>query len=1046
MLNLGLITPWENPELTSLNKLPPRATFTLCPTRRQAETFDRAKSDWWRTLDGDWRFRLAPDPRTAARWLAGDAADAPVESTIAVPGNWEMQGWNRPHYTNVQMPFPEEPPRVPANNPTGLYRREFTVPDEWRDHRVVIHFGSADSMLCVYVNGTAVGLSKDSRLPAEFDLTPIIRYGAANEIVAVVVKWSDATFVEDQDMWWLAGLPREVFLYATPRTFLADLFFKPLVDESCARAELDLTVTVGFAGKIENAESEVEAQLLDAKGRKVLAETLRASVSTKRDINDHYRLKAHFRVPIPAARLKLWSAEQPHLYSLLVTLRSPDGNSHTALRVGFRRVEVRGRDLLVNNCRVMIKGVNRHEHDDTRGKAVPRELMRRDIVTMKQFNFNAVRCSHYPPDPHWLDLCDELGLYVVDEMNLEGHAFANQLCDDTRYAAAWVERAMRMVMRDKNHPSIILWSLGNETGYGSNHDAAAGWIRGYDDSRPLHYEGAISRSQSKLTWAHGSRASDIICPMYATLDELREWCAFASRHAPEPATRLSDKTLRAAAALSLVALEAPRPLPPVSLGVHPLDRPVILCEYSHAMGNSNGSLSDYFALFKSTPGLQGGFIWEWVDHGIKQRTADGRSYWAYGGDFGDVPHDANFVCDGLVWPDRTPHPAMWEHKKLAQPVAIAWVGHGRSELRIRNEHDFTSLDWLVGRWELLVEGEVKQQGKLPKLSLGPGEAKVVRLALGGLPPGKEVHLNVRFCVARKLPWADRGWEIASEQVELQGGTTRSRLVRPRGRRDAVRLNESSTGIELSVEGCTINFDRASGRLESLRSGGIDCLARGPQVELWRAATDNDGLRLWAGQETKALGRWRALGLDRLARRVERFEWSRNRDGTMTVKLRHAATGRDNWRDCRHDHHYTLWEDGTVVVKNAISFGSKDMVDLPRVGVSWHLKPGFEYFCYFGKGPLENYADRCAAAPVGLHCGTVTGEYVPYVMPQEHGHHTETRWIDFPVAAQADGDHRDATLRVQGFPTFGFNVSHFAAEDLYAAKHTVDLVPRSETIL
>lgn len=1036
--HLGAACVWENPELLSLNKLPPHATFTSFPTRSGARARDRARSPWWRSLDGPWQFRLAPDPRTAGRWARGELGDAPAESSIEVPGNWEMQGWNHPHYTNVQMPFPHDSPHVPAENPTGIYRRTFTVPSSWSGLRIVIHFGSADSLLCVYCNGRFIGLSKDSRLPAEFDLSEVVCAGAENEIMAVVVKWSDATFVEDQDMWWLAGLAREVFVYATPKTYLADVAFRPLLDPECRRAEMDLTVTVGFPGALIDGKASVEVQLSDPDERPVLASPLRAKIATRKDINDHYRLQSHFRAPIPASRLRLWSAEDPALYTVLVTLRSPDGDSHAAIRVGFRRIEVCNRALLVNNRRVLIKGVNRHEHDERRGKAMSRELMRRDLVTMKQFNVNAVRCSHYPPDSYWFDLCDELGLYAVDEMNLEGHAFANQLGKNPRYATAWLDRAMRMAVRDQNHPSVILWSLGNETGYGPNHDAAAGWLRGFDATRPLHYEGAISRTQSQLTWAHGARASDIICPMYASLEELKAWCAFAARKAPNAPTTLDGRLVSAAAALSPSVLSSARPLPAIALGVHPLDRPVILCEYSHAMGNSNGALADYFALFKSTPGLQGGFVWEWVDHGIRRQASDGREYWAYGGDFGDQPNDANFVCDGLVWPDRTPHPALWEFKRLAQPVAIELIDVARKRVRIRNEQDFTSLRGLSGAWELLVEGRAVRRGRWPRLALKPGEAREWVIPAGALPVAGECHLNVRFSTATATPWAPRGHEIAWAQFALR--------VQPRARRprrivakEPVAINDTAKTVTLRAGDVEAVFSREAVKLTSLEYRGAPILARGPLLQLWRGATDNDGIRLHEPSEEKALGRWLRLGLPTLRHQPLALAWRRNVDGSVTVELKHAATGRKAWNDALHVHRYTLCASGELWVQNEVTFGAEDMTDLPRVGVVLHAAPMLEHLCYFGRGPRENYADRKVSEGLGVWNGTVTGEYVPYVMPQEHGHHTDVRWVELSGRGAP-------TLRVGGDPTFEFNASHFTAEDLFAAKHTLDLSPRPETVL
>ncbi len=528
---------------------------------------------------------------------------------VEVPGLWTMQGFGKPHYTNVVMPFPDLPPNVPEQNETGIYRRAFTIPRGWRSRPVVLHFGGAEGALYVLVNGEPVGIAKDSRTPAEFDISSLVRHDGANELIAVVVRWSDASFVEDQDQWWQAGLPRSIRLVS------------PTVR--------DVEVRAGSDGRFTVLAEQGEARLLDARGRVVAKGELQNG-----------RLDGEVRSP------RLWSAEEPALY----TLELDAGGETVTTSLGFRDVEIRDRHLLVNGEPVLIAGVNRHDHDDTRGRVVTRELMERDVRLMKQFNVNAVRTSHYPNDPYWLELCDRFGLYVVDEANIESHAYYDELCRDPRYRNQWVERVANMVERDKNHPSVIFWSLGNESGYGPNHDAAAGWVRARDPSRPLHYEGAIARD-----WSGGRPSTDVVCPMYADVDSIEAWAV--------------EKT------------DDPRPL--------------ILCEYSHAMGNSNGGLSDYFAAFREHDALQGGFIWEWVDHGIRQRDKRGREYWAYGGDFGDTPHDANFCADGIVWPDRTPHPALHELKFLAQPIHVEARGGGR--FRIHNRHHFAPLDRLSRR-------------------------------------------------------------------------------------------------------------------------------------------------------------------------------------------------------------------------------------------------------------------------------------------------------------------------------------------------------------
>jgi beta-galactosidase len=1044
MLKKGLIHAWETPELTSLRKLPPRATFYPHATARQALAADRAKSPWFQSLDGEWQFCMHGNPESAQHFVEGGAlAKFTKWKSIAVPGNWEMQGFGKPHYTNVKMPFPHEAPHVPAENPTGVYRRGFTVPAGWAGRRVVLHFGGATSVLAVYVNGIAVGLSKDSCLPAEFDITGAIRPDGENELAAIVIKWSDASYIEDQDQWWLAGLHREVFLLSTPRTFIGDIHAKPGVAADLRSATLGLSVHVGFSGAGPHEPGgSVEAQLFDPRGRAVFRKPLSGSVSVDRRNNNPKLFRADFSAPVP--RPRLWSHESPALYTLVVTLRSPDGDSHSSTRIGFRRIEVGGRNLLINGRRVLIHGVNRHDHDPDFGKAVPFEQLVQDITLMKQFNFNAVRTSHYPNDPRWLDLCDEYGLYVIDETNLESHDFHNYLCKDPRYATPWLDRAMRMVVRDKNHPSVIFWSLGNESGFGPNHAAAAGWVREYDPSRPLHYEGAISKGQSFVSWAHNSSGSDVICPMYASLQELSDWSDFVSKHyKPGKPLNPEGADLDALVRPTIYKDHLDKPRPPIVAPLHPLARPVILCEYSHAMGNSNGSLHDYHRLFKNEPGIQGGFIWEWLDHGIRVKTEDGRERFAYGGDFGDEPNDANFVCDGLVSADRVPHPAMWEFKHLAQPVAVEAVNLKRGRIRIRNEQDFTKLGWLRATWELLIDGVVTKTGRLPRLDLAPGEGREIGIALGKLPAGADAHLTIRWHTARPTRHAPVGHEIAWSQIELQKASAKlpARIAAKSGTR--VAAEEGDEGLILRVGDIRAAFDRASATLVSLRRSGTEILAKGPLVELRRAATDNDGIKLWSGQDGKALGRWQALGLlgSPFVHQPARFAWKASRDGSATVTLAHRASGRARWEDCLHTHRYTLHPDGRLVVENDILLSGGDMTDLPRVGIRLDLAEGYERLTYLGRGPWENYSDRKASALFAVYTSSAAGEYVPYVMPQEHGHHTDVRWLEIASAKRGA-----PALRITGAPAFEFNATHFAVEDLYAARHTTDLVPRAETIL
>ena len=1026
MLSAGLIRLWENPEVTQLNKLPGRASFESFPTAALEKS--RRNNPWKIDLDGRWDYCQAAGISEAAR-IACRPSGRRKWAAISVPGHPELQGFGKPHYTNVQMPFQEEPPHVPEKNPTGVFRRRVQIPGAWDSLRAVLHFGSAESLLAVWVDGVPVGMSKGSRLPAEFDITSLLRPGQEMEITALVAKWSDSDFLEDQDMWWMSGLPRSVAIYAMPRTHIADVTVCPVVAGKTVVLEAEVRVGCDFPAPDSVA---VELQLLDPEGHRVFSRPLREEVTWKRDPLAAKRGLACFRAKVP--RCRLWSAESPSLYTVTVAVKDAASECHTAVRTGFRSVEVRAGDLLVNGRRVMIFGANRHSHDDVHGRAVPRSRMLEDVRLMKRFHFNAVRCSHYPPDPFWLDLCDEYGLYVIDEADAESHAFHNSLCDDPRYAAAWLDRAMRMVQRDRNHPSIILWSLGNESGYGANHDAAAGWIRHADPSRPLHYEGAISMWQSRLSFLHGQAATDVICPMYPGIEGLQQMDAFLTGAAPADAAL--DPGLLARACRAVPGAKGERPMPPLRQLPHPAARPIILCEYSHAMGNSNGSLHDYFALFRSARHIQGGFIWEWADHGLRQQTSDGRVYWAYGGDFGDVPNDANFVCDGLVGPDRDIHPAMFEHRHLAQPVWISADAKRPGKFLIENRQDFSTLEWLAAEWRLMCDGHPVRKGPLPLPPLAPGQTAGVKIPAGDLPAGGELFLDVHFFSKRARSVFEKGEEVAFNQIPLRarGGSKRP----PAGKRNAA-LSRAGGRLLLTAGDITLAFDEKAARLESVSRGSQKYFSGGPALALWRAAVDNDGLKLWSGQENKPLGRWLALGLDKLQERAAGPARSGHFSGCLRVVLRHLASGRGKWDDAEFESAFELTGEGEILVSHRVSLGSKDMADLPRVGCTWIVEPGFHRLKYFGRGPHENYPDRKASARLGVFESTVSGQYVPYVMPQENGHHCDTRWLEL----RSD---KGATIGVEAAETLGFGVSHFTADDLFRARHTVDLSPGQAVVL
>lgn len=1018
VLSNGLIRLWENPEVLQLNNLPARATFEQFPTAALARGHGR--NPWCVDLDGEWDFVSVDSPAAAAEIATCGLSKGIRWGKIRVPGHSEMQGHGVPHYTNVQMPFSEAPPKVPETNPTGVFRRTFDVPSEWSQMRVVLHFGSAESLLAVWVNGTAVGLSKGSRLPAELDVTGLVGAGGTFELVAVTPKWSDASFIEDQDMWWLSGLPRSVRLIAMPAVYFSDIVARPVLHDD-GRGELELEIATGFPPYV-TASASVEVRLTGPDGKKydpVMAEVLRET-GTHAEVNGAAILHASVSACRP------WSSEDPALYTLELALKSGCLKSFTTLRVGFRRIEVRDGTLWINNRRVLIFGVNYHSHDERHGRAVPRERMIEDIRLIKRFHFNAVRCSHYPPDPYWLELCDEHGLYVIDEADAESHAFHNLLCNDPRYATTWLDRCMRMVQRDRNHPSVILWSLGNESGFGANHAAAAAWIRHADPDRPLHYEGGISLDQSRVSFLHGQSVTDIICPMYTALEDLRKMDDFLEA-ASAGLKKQSTAGLLEGAVRAVAPREGTRPLRPLTDPVHPAERPIILCEYSHAMGNSNGSLHEYFELFRTSKRIQGGFIWEWCDHGILRPAADGRADWAYGGDFGESPHDANFCCDGLVGPDRRLHPAMFEQRHLAQPV---WV---HDDLTLENRQDFTGLEWLSAEWRITVNGEEKKRGTLRLPKLAPGARAKIRVPFGRVPAGHAVLDFLFRAVGARGPF-EAGEEVAWNQIVLQDAPPAARPPSP----SRLEWTDEGSGIQVVHGHIVFLFDRDHAQLADIESGGESLLAASPSASLWRAALDNDGIKLWKGQEAKPLGRWLKLGLDRIQRQAGHCRIREFRDGRLVVAIEERLSGREQWDDFLLTTRFEFSAKEGLHVSHKVRLGADDLVDLPRVGFRWFFRHDLADVHFYGRGPHENYPDRKTSARMGVYSFDASKELPPYVMPQDYGLRCDAHWIELGGGGR----------RVRITPTFplAFSAIPFRAEALFAARHCTELPPSDETVL
>jgi beta-galactosidase/beta-glucuronidase len=970
-MNLDQPHDWENPEVVGINKAPAHATAVPYPSIELTLQGEGLDSPWARLLNGDWQFHWAPMPGDAPEGFEQHDYDASDWETIVVPANWQMHGYGYPQYTNVQYPFPpDEMPRVPHDtNEVGSYRVSFAVPAEWQGRRIAVVFGGVESAFYLWLNGQFVGYSQDSRLPAEFDLTPYLQPGE-NLLAARVYRWSDGTYLEDQDHWRLAGIYRDVYLCAMPRQHVRDFAVQTPLSADYRHGALQVRAWVENVGDAPT-ELSLRASLHDAKGRALFEAPIAEGAALG------YGEERVFEFERLIADPHKWTAETPYLYTLVLSLYGPHGDLIEAqsCRVGFRQVELREGKLFINGAPVLLLGANRHDHDPERGKSVTREAMLADITLMKQHNLNAVRTSHYPNDPYWLDLCDRFGLYVIDEANLETHGVWAKPSNDPVWRTAFLERAIRMVQRDKNHPSVICWSLGNEAGHGPNHEAMADWIHANDPTRFVHYESAGREPYV-----------DVVSTMYPSVERIIEM-----------ATVPDDP------------------------------RPVMMCEYAHAMGNSCGNLKEYVDAIRNTERLIGGFIWDWQDQGLAKVDEKGQRYYAYGGDFGDVPNDGPFCCNGLVGPDRAIHPALIEYKYLLQPVVVEPLDLDAGELLITNRYDFLSLEGLAITWSLTEDGVVIDSGATPSLEIGPGESQRVTLDLTQpeMAPGAEYWLNLTFTRREAAPWAEAGHLVAWEQFRMPWEASAQELCL--AAMPALELREDAERITICGQGWELAIDRALGEIVSWQAHGRELLAQGPRLNLWRAPTDNDMAR---GRMESMAVLWRAMGLDRLTRLVRQVAAEQVADQMVQVEVRFFTSPPETTFGLACRQRYTIYGSGDVILDTALD-PTLRMGVLPRFGLQLRLAPGLDAMTWFGRGPHESYVDRKASAQVGRYAGSVDDQYVPYVVPQENGNKTDVRW-----AALTDAE--GVGLLAVGLPLLEVSAHHYSTENLTAAEHTNEL--------
>ncbi len=982
---------WENPEMFRLNREDPHSTLVSFPDEESALEGINSKSPDYITLDGTWRFNYANSPGERPFWFFKDDYDVSDWKDIKVPSNWQMLGYDVPIYVNITYPFKMDPPKIPHDwNPVGSYKRSFNIPSGWGDKEVFLQFGAVSSAFYVWVNEKLVGYSEDSKVPAEFNISGYIRKGK-NTVAVEVYRWSDGSYLEDQDFWRLSGIQRSVFLHARPKTFIRDFFAKGDLDNGYKDGVLGVDVNLKSASA-GGKDYKVEASLYNG-NQKLFTESKEAGMSDS-------ALTVKFNKTIPD--VNKWSAEKPNLYTLVLCLKDGEGKplEYVSSKIGFRKVEIINSQLLVNGVAIYLKGTNLHEHDDVNGHVIDEATILKDIRLMKSNNINAVRTSHYPQQELWYSMCDKFGLYLIDEADIESHGIGYDkdvtLADKPEWAAAHLDRMQRMVERDKNHPSVIIWSMGNEAGDGHNFLNGYKWIKGRDATRPVQYERAGHSTNAP------ERHSDIWCPMYAKIEEIESYAGDGKN-----------------------------------------DRPLIMCEYAHAMGNSTGNLQDYWDVIEKYPKLQGGFIWDWVDQGLLRTDEIGEKYWTYGGDYGGegVPSDGNFCINGLVWPDRTPHPGLAEVNKVYQYIGFEAADPGKGIVNIRNKYAFTNLSEFNFEWEVVSGGATIQSGKVSIPDLKPGSNKLVSLPIGKISadPGAEYFLNIRALRSDEWNSVPEDHVYASAQFKLPAESNAASI-----KRDELSLLQTKTvGSELEVSGSDMKvvFNLEKGRLKSFNYKGQELITKGPEPDFWRPPTDND----YGWDMDKKLGIWKKAG-ERTT--VTKANISQPDPGKVVVSFAYDIPGTDGKKIAGYATSYTILGSGDIIVKNQFSRLADNVPEIPRMGMQMQLPEEFTNLKWLGRGPQENYSDRKTSAYVGVYESTVADQYTPYIRPQENGYKTDTRWLTLT-------DDNGSGILIAGDPLICFaalnnihddfespgKLSVYRKDARIANTHTIDVKPR-----
>lgn len=926
--------------------------------RREARTAFYKDSQKKISLNGEWDFKYVDAPELSPEGFEQSGACEGWDK-IDVPSVWQLRGYDKMHYTDVLYPFPVNPPHVPDENPTGIYKKTVVLDEQWMEKDTVLKFHGVDSAFDVWVNGNHVGFGKVSRLPSEFDITGFVKTGE-NDITVRVYKWSDGTYLEDQDMWWLSGIYRDVELINEEKNAVLDLRVNGTLDDSYKNGFFTAGITMKQAGTNLGWK-------LSYKGKIVLEGEL---VSEGKDIC--------IEAEIP--EVHTWTAETPELYEFTVMTE----NQEVTVRCGFRKIEIKDKNFRVNNQVILLNGVNHHDYNPREGRRVTREQMESDIRLMKQYNINAVRCSHYPANEYFYDLCDEYGLYVIDEADLECHGFEwvenyTWITDDETWKDAYVDRSVRMVKRDRNHPSIIMWSMGNESAFGCNFRSAAEAIRELDDTRLVHYEGDFE-----------AEVTDVYSTMYTRLKGLKEIAEYQIKG----------------------------------------DKPHVMCEYGHAMGNGPGGLKAYQDMYRKYKRLQGGFLWEWYDHGIYTEEKD-KKYYKYGGNYGDFPTNGNFCIDGILMPDRTPSPGMEEYKQIIAPVEITAVEGSMNKLQIRNYYDFLNLDTTTLYWEVKAEDQTIQDGIVEGLSVAPHEGKIIALPITAfeLQENTDYYLNLTVCQKEERNYAPAGYEIKKVQIPMQ---IRKDGFSVRETADKLQVTERQGGLTVENSRVTAKFSTVFGKLISFGKDGKEYLTEGPRMNVYRATIDNDMYKKedWMNKYF-------------IQKPVEETEYVSclKEDDKVIVRIgTFFSCYNQSWGfEC--DYTYTVYSCGQMKVEiqgKAVQRGKLEPAFLPRIGVIMKGNKNFQKTMWYGMGPGESYVDSKAASIMGIYENTVDGMMTDYVFPQENGHHEQVKWFRI-------GDGKDGLL-CKMEEKLGLNLANYTDESLEKAQHPFEIEKADDVII